>query len=89
MIFQTRSSEMILMKCIWDAEEEISIPHLMEILREQYRKDYKCTTIVIFIARLQEKGYVKTCRKGSPSSFLSTKEESERIRRILDELDDE
>lgn len=120
------SSEMILMKCIWDSKEELSIPQLMEIVRDQYGKEYKRTTIVTFLSRLQEKGYVQTCRKGKlsyvhavcteekykasmaskytrlwfegrPSSFLSaligeegiTKEESERIRRILDGLDDD
>lgn len=118
------SSEMLLMKCIWDSKEELCIPKLMEILKDQYGKDYKRTTVVTFLSRLQEKGYVETCRRGrlayvhalcteekyrasiasdctqtwfhgKPSNYLSalieengiTKEESERIRRMLDEMD--
>lgn len=120
------SSEMLLMKCIWDAEGELSIPQLMELVHKQYGKEYKRTTVVTFLSRLQEKGYVQTCRRGRlsyvyavcseekykasiacqythlwfegrPSNFLSaligeegiTKEEAGRIRRMLDELDDE
>lgn len=79
-------SEMLLMKCIWDEEEDISIPHLAEVLREKYGKDYKRTTIVTFLSRLREKGYVQTYRKGrlSYAHPVQTEEEYRQLIAVQD-----
>ena len=41
------------------------------MIHVQYGKEYKRTTVVTFLTRLQEKGYVKTYRKGR-LSYVST-----------------
>ncbi len=113
------------MKAVWDAGDDISIPDLITVLREQYGKDYQRTTVVTFLSRLAGKDYVETFRRGRLSyarplkseeeykSYLAgrelnrwfrddasdyvssllkergiSKEEKEKIRRLLDELDD-
>lgn len=117
--------EEVIMKAVWDAGEDISIPDLITVLREQYGKDYQRTTVVTFLTRLAGKDYVETFRRGRLSyarplkseeeykSYLAgrelnrwfrddasdyvssllkergiSKEEKEKIRRLLDELDD-
>jgi predicted transcriptional regulator len=117
--------EEVIMKAVWDAGEDISIPDLITVLREQYGKDYQRTTVVTFLSRLAGKDYVETFRRGRLSyarplkseeeykSYLAgrelnrwfrddasdyvssllkergiSKEEKEKIRRLLDELDD-
>ena len=51
------------MRAIWKAEHDISIPDLTEVLRTEYGKDYARTTVVTFLVRLSNKGYVSTYRK--------------------------
>lgn len=69
--------ESLIMKVIWDAEEDISIPELTERLRVQFDKDYKRPTVVTFLLRLSDKGYVKTYRKGKLSYAHAERTEEE------------
>ena len=43
------ASEIVLMKVIWDHEADISMPELLNILKEDYGKDYARTTVVTFL----------------------------------------
>jgi predicted transcriptional regulator len=56
--------ELITMKCIWDAEHELSCSEVMDALREQYNLDYKDTTVYTFLKKLKEKGFVDCYRRG-------------------------
>ena len=71
------ASESVIMKAIWDAGEDISIPDLTEVLRVHHGKDYKRTTIVTFLLRLSDKGFVTTYRKGKLSYAHAEKSEEE------------
>lgn len=56
--------EALIMKAIWEAGKDISIPDLTTVLREKFGKDYKRTTVVTFLLRMSDKGYVHTYRAG-------------------------
>lgn len=56
--------EKLIMKIIWDAQEDIATPDIIQKLRSRYRRDYARTTVVTFIQRLVSKGFVTTYRKG-------------------------
>ena len=53
--------ETLIMKVVWDSEEDISTPELIDELRTRFGKDYARTTVVTFLQRLAEKGFVKNC----------------------------
>ena len=69
--------EEVIMKAVWDAGEDISIPDLITVLREQYGKDYQRTTVVTFLSRLAGKDYVETFRRGRLSYARPLKSEEE------------
>ena len=57
-------SELVIMRCIWGSQEDLSMQELMETVKQRYGKDYKRTSIGTFITHMSEKGYVSTYRKG-------------------------
>lgn len=69
--------ETVIMKAIWDAEGDISIPNLIEVLRTKWGKDYARTTVTTFITKLMAKGYVNTYRKGKLSYAHAVRSEEE------------
>ena len=56
--------ETLMMKLIWDAERELSIQEIIARFNERYHRDYARSTIVTFLGKLTEKGYVSTRREG-------------------------
>lgn len=56
--------EMMVFSCIQEAEKEISLVQVMEVLEETYHKDWKRSTVCTFITHLVEKGYVSSRREG-------------------------
>ena len=69
--------ETLIMKVVWDSEEDISTPELIDELRTRFGKDYARTTVVTFLQRLAEKGFVKTYRKGRIAYVHPLKSEKE------------
>jgi predicted transcriptional regulator len=74
--------ETVIMKAIWDAEDDISIPDLIEVLRTKWGKDYARTTVTTFITKLMAKGYVQTYRQGKLSFVHAVKSEEEYKRKL-------
>ncbi len=66
-----------IMKLIWEAEPDISIPELIRQLNVQYGKEYARTTVVTFLTRLTGKGYITTQRRGRISYARALKSEQE------------
>lgn len=60
-------SEKLIMKVVWEANKDLATQELITILKEQYGKDYARTTVVTFVDRLKQKGYVTTQRIGKQS----------------------
>ena len=79
--------EAVIMKTIWDADGDISVPDLIEALKK-YDKDYARTTVVTFLTKLTAKGFVKTYRKGKLSYVVATKSEEDYKDLILDNMID-
>ena len=77
--------EALIMKVVWDAEEDLSVPELMEQLRVRFNKDYKRTTIATFLTRLAEKGFAESYRKGYLSYVRALKTEEEYKNRLIHE----
>lgn len=77
--------ETTIMKAIWDVGEDVSIPDLIELLREKYGKDYARTTVVTFLLKLSDKGFVRTYRKGKLSYAHAMKSEDDYKKKLLSE----
>ena len=82
------ASETTIMKAIWDAGQDISIPDLIEVLRTDYGKDYARTTVVTFLLKLSDKGFVRTYRKGKLSYAHAIKSEADYRTKLLNEETD-
>lgn len=56
--------EELVMKTVWDAQEELSLMEVMSRVNDKYKKDWKPQTVSTFLARLVKKGYLKHYRQG-------------------------
>ena len=56
--------EAMIMKVIWDQKGDISVPELIDLIQERYKRDYKRTTVVTFLTRLNGKGFISSHRAG-------------------------
>lgn len=82
-------SELVIMRCIWGSQEDLSMQELMETVKLRYGKDYKRTSIGTFITHMSEKGYVSTYRKGHLAFVHAEKTADEyRRKRAREETDD-
>lgn len=58
------ASETLVMKCIWDAEREVSLADIFEMVNSQYNKEWKYQTVSTFLAKLVQKGFISPRREG-------------------------
>ena len=58
------NGETFVMKVIWDHPVDMTIQEILETINREYDKDYKRTTVVNFLIRLEAKGFVKNYHKG-------------------------
>ena len=79
--------ETLIMKTVWDSKKELSTPELIDALRVRYGKNYARTTVVTFLQRLAEKGYVETYRKGRIAYVRALKTEKEYMNKFLSEAE--
>ena len=56
-------TEQLIMKCIWDAGEDLPVSEILDRVREKYGKDYAYPTVSTFLTHLKEKGYVSCYKK--------------------------
>ena len=56
--------EQLVMKTVWDAEDELSLMEIMQRVNDKYHKDWKPQTVSTFLARLVRKGYLRHYRQG-------------------------
>ena len=75
--------EKLIMKVVWEAKEDISTPDTIEQLKVRFGKEYARTTVVTFVQRLVEKGYVTTYRRGRVSYIRPVQSEEEYRSRML------
>ncbi|MGN0350282.1 MAG: BlaI/MecI/CopY family transcriptional regulator [Roseburia sp.] len=56
--------EELVMKCIWDSENDIGVQQITQMVNEKYGKDWKQQTVSTFLVRLVKKNYADMYRKG-------------------------
>lgn len=78
----------MMMKLIWDAERELSIQEIIARFNERYHRDYARSTIVTFLGKLTEKGYVSTHREGKKAYIHAEVAEKLYIKQMLREETD-
>lgn len=80
--------EAMVMKLIWEAEEEISIQEVIARMNEQFHKDYARSTVVTFLGNLAEKGYISTYKVGKKAYIHAEKQEDwYKRKRVKEETD--
>jgi len=80
--------ETLIMKLVWDAEGDISVQKLIVEIRERYGKDYARTTVVTFVKKLIDKGFVTTYRVGRASFVHAERDEYQYKRQLMTEATD-
>lgn len=82
------NAESVIMKAIWDhgTYEDISIPDLILLLKEQYGRDYARTTVVTFLLKLSDKRFVSTYRKGKLSYVHAYKTLDDYREKVLNDM---
>lgn len=56
--------EQLVMKTVWDAEEELDLMGITQRVNVKYNKAWKPQTVSTFLARLASKGYLDYYRQG-------------------------
>ena len=57
-------SETLVMRCIWEANGEISVQDIIDKVAKVYGKQMKRTTASTFILKLRDKGYIEGRQDG-------------------------
>lgn len=80
--------ERLIMKILWDAEEDVSTIEIIDQLKIRYGKEYARTTVVTFLQRLTEKGFIATYRKGRVAFAHALKNEDRYVSSLVQGVDD-
>ena len=56
--------EQLVMKTVWDADEELSLTEITQRVNDKYHKTWALQTVSTFLARLTKKGYLRSHRQG-------------------------
>ena len=70
-------SETLIMKCIWDAGQELSLSEILARVNAAYDKDWKSQTVSTFLAKLVQKDFVRMKREGRRISYEILESEEE------------
>ena len=63
--------EMLVFRCIQEADGPISLVQIMEVPEDAYERDWKRSTVCTFISHLIDKGYVTGTRNGRTFYYSS------------------
>lgn len=81
-------SELEIMKIIWDANQPVTSAYISEKLKG--KRDWKITSILTFLARLTNKGFIECRREGKINIYTPSITEQEYLEResksILEKL---
>ena len=61
------SREVLIMKCVWSSERELSIHEIQAELRERFDWDAKRSTVRTFMRDMEQNGYISVERRGRHS----------------------
>ena len=66
---QLTAAETIVMKCIWDADHEMSLAEIVKNANEGYGKEWKPQTVSTYLAKLCLKNYIQMKRAGRTITY--------------------
>ena len=66
---QLTAAETIVMKCIWDADHEMSLAEIVNNANEGYGKEWKPQTVSTYLAKLCIKNYIQMKRAGRTITY--------------------
>lgn len=69
--------ERMVMRVIWDTEEELDLRHVMDNVNEKFKKEWKPQTVSTFLARLVRKGYLTGRRQGRYTYYKAVVKETD------------
>lgn len=79
--------EMLVYRCIQEADKELSLLQIMDELETRYQRDWKRSTVCTFISHLIQKGYVTGRREGRvfyySSAINDKKFREEQVRQFM------
>ena len=84
---QLTAAETIVMKCIWDADHEMSLAEIVKNANEGYGKEWKPQTVSTYLAFWNNgslKQFITAFYKDEPAS----KDEIEELRNAIEELEE-
>lgn len=58
------TAETIVMKCIWDADHEMSLAEILQNANTRFGKEWKSQTVSTFLSKLVQKQFIKMKRNG-------------------------
>lgn len=61
------SREVLIMKCVWSSDRELSIQEIQAELRERFDWDAKRSTVRTFMRDMEQNGYILVERRGRHS----------------------
>ncbi len=66
MKYELTNMEEMVMKCIWELEDEphIVVSTLLKMINERYQRKWKVQTVSTYVAHLVRKGYLTMQREG-------------------------
>lgn len=67
--YEISTCERMVMKIIWEAEEDLDLAHVMAGVNEEFGKQWKPQTVSTFLSRLVKKGYLAVYRNGRYSYY--------------------
>lgn len=67
--YEISTCERMVMKIIWESEEDLDLAHVMNGVNEEFGKNWKPQTVSTFLSRLVKKGYLTVYRKGRYSYY--------------------
>lgn len=79
---QLTAAETIVMKCIWDADHEMSLAEIVKNANEGYGKEWKPQTVSTYLAKLCLKNYIQMKRAGRTITYeYSSRKRTTRVSR--------
>ncbi len=85
---QMSDCETMIMKLVWDAGEDVAVQELIVKMNEVYGKEYARTTMVTFLKKIADKGYISSYRVGR-AAYIHAEKDMATYRKdyMLEELD--
>lgn len=70
------SREVLIMKCIWSKQKDLTLPEIIVMLESRFQWVAKRSTVRTFLTDMEKKGYIKFERRGKYSYITSLVEEN-------------